>query len=525
MRKGLFLLLLIPVCAFGNTMYIVNGEQVQKVPDLLYWKGEPFMNIITVAGLFDLKWSVKDGMGIIENGKDFISFNLKSGEGLYDSLYYIEDAATDLTSPYISIMAVAKLMNFQYSSNGQETFLVEKPPTITIKGAILYGNTFTIFFNTKPPTSSVKITNNGIVEKVEIYPVLFSPDYSSPNSPLVVEKRESFSVSYDITHTATLDVTTAVGSPTFPVQESNLIDFGNGIIYQTMVSPDASNDHTELKILELSPSVNVKMGYEKNGIGKALPLNEINTGNHISIIAFKNIDGLVYSMGHIYGAPMMNKPALTWNGQKFDIIETDQLMTVNIGNIPFVVDGVDTDEGNVILYTKNYGLDISNSKDRSYFEIENGRIVGMGYQERVADEELLSIKNIYSSFLKNVTLGQSVSFILPFNLQNVNLGIQGKVMMIQNFNRIPVFEKGTGDNGFFAAMKGNNLYFIDAENSGGIVLSSLQTLFMNMGFSDAIYLGNEDQISMIVGDKPVDHEPEAALFQFWIEIDKTTGGA
>jgi hypothetical protein len=46
-----------------------------------------------------------------------------------------------------------------------------------------------------------------------------------------------------------------------------------------------------------------------------------------------------------------------------------------------------------------------------------------------------------------------------------------------------------------------------------------------MGFSDAIYLGNEDQISMIVGDKPVDHEPEAALFQFWIEIDKTTGGA
>jgi len=269
----------------------------------------------------------------------------------------------------------------------------------------------------------------------------------------------------------------------------------------------------------------VKMGYEKNGIGKALPLNEINTGNHISIIAFKNIDGLVYSMGHIYGAPMMNKPALTWNGQKFDIIETDQLMTVNIGNIPFVVDGVDTDEGNVILYTKNYGLDISNSKDRSYFEIENGRIVGMGYQERVADEELLSIKNIYSSFLKNVTLGQSVSFILPFNLQNVNLGIQGKVMMIQNFNRIPVFEKGTGDNGFFAAMKGNNLYFIDAENSGGIVLSSLQTLFMNMGFSDAIYLGNEDQISMIVGDKPVDHEPEAALFQFWIEIDKTTGGA
>ncbi len=522
---SLILLSIISVMVMGAPFYIINGENVQKFSGLYYWKDIPFIDLEYASHLFDLKWSFKDGMGIIENGKNFISFNASSGEGLYDAIYYMKNVATNVTKPLISLEALSKLLGLSYSEEPEGEFLIENPPTLRITGAILYGNTFTIFFNSTPSASILKIETSGIVTRVGIMPVSFS-NYLPPNSPLIAEKRGAFSVIYSVTDTSTLNVMTSVGSPTLPVQQSNFIDFGNGVSYEQMKSQGASSQEIGIKILKLSQLVTVKMSYPQSGFGNEMQLNSISDENAIAVVAFKNTGGLIYSNGKIYGAPIAGLPALTWNGKKFDIIETDQVVTVNIGNVPLVVDGVDGGNGNVLLYAKGYGPEIPYSNDRSYFEVGNGRILGIGYTKRATASDVLSINKIYSPFLGSVYIGQIVSFMFPFDLINLKLAIQGKAFILQNSNRVQVFGNfGDQTNCFFAGLKADDLYLVNLVSQKARPITYFSDLFMNMGFSDVIYLGNNDQISMIIGNRMINKESESALFKFWIEIDKTTGGA
>ncbi|BBJ27736.1 hypothetical protein [Athalassotoga saccharophila] len=509
--KGYILLFIVfPVFVFASSLYVVDGQNITRISDLIYWKGNPFVQLKKVADFWNIKWSVKDGMGVAEWNNNFISFNTSSGEGLYDAIYALSNAASNANNPLISVASLSMLLGANYTQETDGIFMIKRPPALEINGAILYGHQFTIFFNAIPPDETVKVSRSGILTDIKVFPVKFSPNYVHPNSPLVVERDGNFSVEYLVTFYSTLTVKTSTGTPTLPVQNAEMIDFGNGILYKTSVSTLLSGKVLRLKMIEIPSSANLKV-IKSSGTTTISLLGNSN----IAIVGFESSTPLIYANDRLYGVPSNGSPLLTWNGQKFDIIETDQVITVNIGNIPFVIDGINSNSGNVILYTA--GQEISNSPNRLYVQIKDGRVISTDYIPR-ANGYVLSINKSSTIFWNDVKIGQIVNFFLPFYIQNSIFAIQGKTLMIQNSSKMPLLNSINSKDFYVIAAKGEKLYFIYVE--GEQDLGMVSDILLNMGFSDAFYLG--ENVFMIVDGKIVNGNLGVGLF--WIEIDKTTGG-
>lgn len=503
---------------------MIEGQSTQKISEITYWHGKPFVYLADISKSLGIKWSLKDGMGIAEWNGNFLSFNTVSGDGLYDSIYYVKDVATNQTNPLVSVEALSKLLQIEYTVEPTGIFLIKSPPDIVINGAILYGNDFTLFFN-KNPGDLLKIEKNGMVTDIQCFPIVFSDKYVPPDSPLVVENNGTFSVNYTITASSNLKVITSIGTPTFPIQQSDFINFGNGITYKSMVSTSLSGATVSVKMLKISADAHLRAIFPNETVGDDASLTSVLTtfagGKQIAILGFDELPPLVYQNGELYGVPSDGSPILTLNEQKFDIIETDQVITVNIGNIPLVLKSVNTKEGNVILYTKDYKGIIPKLPDRIYVRVQDGRVVSTEYVERTDGGEVLSVNRKYS--LSEIKPGQLVNMFVPFYIQNAALVISGKVMTVQNSAKVPSFQNQKISGAFMAATKDDFLYLIYVKGNE-IDLDSISTLLINMGFTNVMYLGSSKEIFMAVDGKAINGEFGSSSLKFWIEIDKTTGG-
>lgn len=502
-----------PTFVFASSLYVVNGQNIQRVSDVIYWKDIPFVELKAVATFWNMKWSVKAGMGIVEWNDNFVSFNTVSGEGLYDAVYTLSNVATNSADPLISVQGLSTLLGIRYTQENQDIFMVEKSPTLEINGAILYGHQFTIFFNANPSDGIVKVSKSGIFTEIKVFPIRFSSNYVHTNSPLVVERDGNFSVEYLITFYSTLTVKTSIGTPTLPLQDANEIDFGNGLLYKTIVSTMLSGKTLILKMLEIPPTVSLDIASSENGIS----VDSLIGNNELAVLGFESLSPLIYVKGHLYGVPLSGSPILTWNGQKFDIIETDQVITVNIGNIPFVIDRINSSSGKVILYTN--GTEVFKSPNMFYVQIKDGRVISTDYVSK-ATGYVLSIDKSSNLFWSDIKVGQVVSFFVPFYIQNSLFTIEGKTMMIQNSLKMPLLNSQKANDFYVIATMKEDLYFIyiSGEQDLGMVTDAL----LNMGFSNAFYLG--DSTIMIVDGKVVNGNLSTKSIRFWIEIDKTTGG-
>ncbi len=502
--------ILFPVFLFASSLYVVDGQNITKVSDIIYWKGTPFVQLKKVADFWNMKWSVKGNMGVVEWNQNFVSFNASSGEGLYDALYALSNAASNAQNPLISVESLSLLLGADYTQETDGIFIIKRPPALEINGAILYGHQFTIFFNTIPPDGIIKVSRSGILTDIKIFPVKFSPDYIHPDSPLVVEKDGKFSVEYLVTFYSTLTVKTSTGTPTLPVQNAERIDFGNGLVYKTAISTSLSGKSVHLKMIEIPPSANLKIKY--SGANSMISLAG---NNSLAVVGFESSTPLIYANDRLYAVPPNGSPILTWNGQKFDIIETDQVITVNIGNIPFVIDGVNSNSGNVILYTP--GQEVFDSSNRLYVQIKDGRVISTDYIPR-SNYYVLSINKSSTIFWNDVKTGQIVNFFVPFYIKSSVFTLQGKTMMIQDSSKMPLLNSIYSKDFYVVATKDGKLYFIYIQ--GEQDLGTVSDILLNMDFSNAFYLGRD--IFMIVDGKVVNGNLGVGLF--WIEIDKTTGG-
>lgn len=537
MRKWLVLpLILLATYAVGTSLYMINGNDAAYMSKVSYWNGVPFVRISDVATFLGLKWSYKNGMGMISNGSDFISFNPESHSGLYDALYPVENAATGTGLPWVSMDVLKKLTGIGYTLDPVGICMVRKSPSTELNGAVLYRGNFTLFFKTIPASSVVSVVNAGMVATVTVFPVSFSKGYLSPRTPLIVEKDGEYSSTYRITHLSSLTVSASVGLPGLPAQTSKEIDFPGGVRYRTVVSTSLSGKAIRLSMLMVPEGTDMKLVYPKGGFGNTALLGSIVSNGALGAIGFNRNEttGFISSNGEFLGAPLQNWSTLIWNDQKFDILEKSPVVTVNIGNVPFTINGINGGDGDVIMYTPLYGPKIPESTGRIYLEVKEGRIVGTSYVEHAMDDVVLSLTKGYELFIKSVNLGDMVSFFTSFGsiYQKVENAIQGYPLLIYNSQKIPFWSPDSGANTatsrIVAAIKEKTLYFIRADSlngKDGVTLSELSDTLLNMGFSKALCLGSGDGASMVVEGKVVDELNQGLHpVEFGIEIDKTTGG-
>ena len=537
MRKGVFLLFvaLLTTISFSKSLYLVDGNKAMLLGKVFLWS-EPYVKLADVKIGLNLQWSYKGRSGVVTNGKDFISFNTVTHKGIYDALYIMGDVASGTKVPYLSLNALTKLTNFKLENEPAGYFFVKKPPTLVVNGVLLYGNKFTVFFKEKPEVPLMDIQTSGMISTVTVFPVLISSDYLPSRSPLVVEKRGKNSIVFRITHMPNLEISYALGYPSLPLQTSKNVKLGDGLSYQSMELTSLNGKHVKLGILKIPPkSEEVKIVHPLTGVGEKSLITSMINSTSLAAVGFSNDHGGFVKYGKVFSySSLQNGPLLVWNDQKFDIIETSPTISVNIGEVPFNVDKVNSPRGNVILYTDDYAPVIPKG-ERIYFEIKNGKVVGMNYVSHPGKKEyILSLTKDYQIFLKNVHLGDDFYLFYSlggkYDMSSWNGIIQGRCLLVNDSKKEKIWpdklKECQGKNVLIAALKNGNLYFVKAECEQEIDANEMADMIINMGFSKAMFLENGKNVSMIVNGKAVEFMNHGLYpVGFGVEIDKTTGGA
>ncbi len=535
MKKMILFLVLIPFCVMGKPFYLVNGDQVFYLGKVFAWNNTFYADLSQISVSLDLQWSYKNGVGVVVHKNDFISFNTYNHLGVYDALYDIGRVASGVKTPYLSVNALSKLVNLEWKNEPVGILMIKKKPAVTLNGALLYGKGFTLFFNSKPASQVVKVKSHGMVATVTVFPILISKKYKSVNSPLVVEKDGKISATYRVTHDGILNISTAVGFPSLPIQKSKALMLEKGVEYHSFESTSVSGKVIHLGVVKVSPgSAKIKVVYPKNGMGNLQPITSMIAATSLTAIGLPAVSrGFVMYGGKILSAPVYGEPTMVWNDQKFDIIETSPMITVNIGDVPFMINGINCATGDVVIYTKDYGLPIPKSDQRIYFEVQENKIIGNEYKPRAKNEMILSLTNNYDLFLKNVQLGDKISFFTSFGesgLKGLVGAIQGSALLVYNSQRVRTWASQDdvcgGKSTLVVGIKDDDLYFLKISSKEGIKTDDLSNLLLNLGFSKAMCFKSKMEVSMIVQKKVVDfYEHGLYPVGFGIEIDKTTGGA
>ncbi len=536
MRKTILLFfVLAPLCVIGRSFYLVNASQSSYLGKVFVWENIPYVKISQISIPLNLKWSYKNGVGVIVYGSNFISFNDHNHQGVYDALYNLGKVSSGVKTPYISVNALSKLVNLEWKDDPAGVFIIKKKPTVTLNGALLYRKTFTLFFASKPTSHVVKIESHDMVSTVTVFPVKLSKRYKATSSPLVVEKDGRVSVTYRVVHNGTLNISTDLGFPSFPVQKSRSIKLEKGIEYHSLESTSLSGKTIQIGAIKISPgAAKMEIVYPKNGIGNFQAITSMVNATSLAAVGLPMTSrGFVMYKGKILSAPVYNEPTMVWNDRKFDIIETSPMLTVNIGDVPFTVDGINCATGDVVLYTEDYGLPIPKDDRRTYFEVQGNKIVGNEYKLHAKNEMILSLTGKYDLFIKNVRLGDGISFFTSFGetgLKDLIGAVQGSVLIIYNSQKMKIWGSqrdliGNKSTLIFG-IKDDDLYFLKISSKKKMKVDDLSDVLLNLGFSKAMAFESENAVSMIVQGKVVDFY-ERGLYPvgFGIEIDKTTGGA
>jgi hypothetical protein len=522
------------IFSFSKSLYLVDGNKAMRLGEVFSWS-QPYVKLSDVSVALNLKWSYKGRNGVVTNGKDFISFNTLTHQGIYDAIYKMGSVATGVKTPYLSLTALTKLTNSKLQEDAVGYFFVEKTPSLVVNGALLYGNRFTIFFKEKPSPGIVNVETKGMVSTVTIFPISISQNYVPSRSPLVVETRGKNSIIFRITFTSDLNIAYALGYPSLPLQKSKNVDLSNGMSYQSLDYTLLKEKHIKIGVLKIPPnSGKLKIVHPLSGVGEKELITSMIHATCLAAVGFSNVYNGFIEYGKVFSySSLQNGPVLVWNDQKFDIIETSPTISVNIGDVPFNVDEVNGTKGNVIIYTDEYAPDIAEESNRIYFEIRNGKIVGMNYTHHPEKGEyVLSLTKDYKIFLKNIQLGGDFFIFssLGSDMNTWNGLLQGRCLLVNNSRREKIWPKQVkeceGKDVLIAALKGKNLYFVKMESDDVISATEMADVMMNMGFFKAMLLDSGKSVSMIVNGKSVEFTNHGLYpVGFGVEIDKTTGGA
>ncbi|MGJ8454770.1 phosphodiester glycosidase family protein [Pseudothermotoga sp. U03pept] len=276
-------------------------------------------------------------------------------------------------------------------------------------------------------------------------------------------------------------------------------------------------------IVELRPQISA------GGIGTAESVERmVSRNNAIAGINASYFDpntglpiGLLIVDGKILSLPYGNRPVFVQTKSGAVVVARMYFdLNVRIGQLLFLVKGVNTiAQGEVLIFTPEFGLSIPRRDGMIYFSVVGGKISGFGWSAKAPkDGYVLAISSNYERYLQSIQIGDKVDYVVntdfPYSIKHA---VEAGPLIL--YNGTPIPDRNDEKNRYGGNIARSNatrtllatladgkvvLAVINDQNgSGGVNYDDLVEFCMNKGFYSAMNFDGGSSSVMVIRDQVV----------------------
>ncbi|MGB9790701.1 MAG: phosphodiester glycosidase family protein [Thermotoga caldifontis] len=231
--------------------------------------------------------------------------------------------------------------------------------------------------------------------------------------------------------------------------------------------------------------------------------------------------GLLIVDGKILQAPYGDRPVFVYTYAGTVHIERFYFdINVRIGQLLFIVKGINTVAiGEVLIFTKEFGLPIPKRDDMLYFVVEKGKVVSRGWTSKAPDAGfVLAISNKYEKYLQEVRPGDPVEYVINTNFPyRIKHAVEAGPLLL--YQGAPIPDRNQEKNRYggniarvsatrtlIATTQDGKAVLVvisDQNGTGGVNYDELVDFCMSKGFYSAMNFDGGSSSVMVIKDKIV----------------------
>ncbi|HPE68576.1 MAG TPA: phosphodiester glycosidase family protein [Thermotogota bacterium] len=229
-------------------------------------------------------------------------------------------------------------------------------------------------------------------------------------------------------------------------------------------------------------------------------------------------EGRVLSEPYYYKRPIFAK---TQDG-KYVILNVDSEIHLSLGSLLYLVKGVNkfSQNGDIIIYTEEFGSQIPNRPDREYVVVSGGKVLSKGYAMRAPKDGFVVMMGPVgvANFVK---VGDSAEYrlVIPGYPYGLEYAVEGGPQIIEGGKLIPSLETEKVRYGqriltaktprTVVAIAPGRLVFMVIDGyqsqSAGLTFEELADFLIKKGFTDAMCFDGGSSSTMVAGGKVVNN--------------------
>jgi len=199
-------------------------------------------------------------------------------------------------------------------------------------------------------------------------------------------------------------------------------------------------------------------------------------------------------------------------------------LNVRVGQLLFIVKGVNTVAlGDVLVFTREFGLPIPKRDDTIYFVVENGKVVSRGWISKAPEKGfVLAISNKYEKYLQEVRAGDPVEYVINTNFPyRIKHAVEAGPLLL--YQGAPIPDRNQEKNRYGGNIARINatrtliattqdgkvalMVISDQNGSGGVNYDELVDFCLSKGFYSAMNFDGGSSSVMVIRDKIVSRTP------------------
>jgi exopolysaccharide biosynthesis protein len=199
-------------------------------------------------------------------------------------------------------------------------------------------------------------------------------------------------------------------------------------------------------------------------------------------------------------------------------------LNVRVGQLLFIVKGVNTVAlGDVLVFTREFGLPIPKRDDTIYFVVENGKVVSRGWISKAPEKGfVLAISNKYEKYLQEVRAGDPVEYVINTNFPyRIKHAVEAGPLLL--YQGAPIPDRNQEKNRYGGNIARTNatrtliattqdgkvalMVISDQNGSGGVNYDELVDFCLSKGFYSAMNFDGGSSSVMVIRDKIVSRTP------------------
>lgn len=195
-------------------------------------------------------------------------------------------------------------------------------------------------------------------------------------------------------------------------------------------------------------------------------------------------------------------------------------LNVRVGQLLFIVKGVNTVAlGDVLVFTREFGLPIPKRDDTIYFVVENGKVVSRGWISKAPEKGfVLAVSNKYEKYLQEVRAGDPVEYVINTNFPyRIKHAVEAGPLLL--YQGAPIPDRNQEKNRYGGNIARTNatrtliattqdgkvalMVISDQNGSGGVNYDELVDFCLSKGFYSAMNFDGGSSSVMVIRDKIV----------------------